>query len=332
MDSWTDKQLVTMRQGGNEACNSYLADHGIPKTAPIRSKYDNPTAALYREILKAKVEGREPPTSLPPPKQRQAAAPQPAQGATDSNSMERLTGESEQQYVARQMRLKEEAAARLCAKFGGGGISGGGMGKSSMGGVGSDPNYNPGQGYGGGSMGGVGVDDVMGAMGSGLSMLGGWTKGAVGTASSAWNQAAPGASGLLGGVSKSTGSFFSSVAKTLTEPDDDLFGGDDGLASLKKKAEINRRNNTSGKYVGFGAGQSQQQQGDGGMGFAAPSTNMQSYSVPQPPVSQPASVPTMRASSVAPNSAPVDLLSGSKSPSKKMPAHNSNDFFSEFGA
>jgi len=339
MDSWTDKQLTLMREGGNDACNSYLADHGIPKTASIRKKYDNPTASLYREILKAKAEGREPPTSLPPPTQRQTPRPaaQPAHG--DTSSMERLPGESEQQYVARQTRLKADAAARLRAKFGGGGMGGGGMGRSSMGGVGSDPNYNPGQGYGGGGVGGVGVDDVMGAVGSGMSMLGGWTKGAVGSASSAWNQAAPGAGGFFGDVTKSTGSFFSSVAKTLTEPEDDLFGGDDGLASLKKKAEINKRNDTSGRYIGFGVGATppQQQHGGGGMGFAAPSvpvhsTNIPAYSVPQPPLSQPAPIPTMAPTPAPPVSAPVDLLSETNPKPKKMPVHNADDFFQEFGA
>eukprot|EP00469_Lotharella_globosa_P016012 CAMPEP_0167833958 /NCGR_PEP_ID=MMETSP0112_2-20121227/15346_1 /TAXON_ID=91324 /ORGANISM="Lotharella globosa, Strain CCCM811" /LENGTH=454 /DNA_ID=CAMNT_0007739505 /DNA_START=163 /DNA_END=1527 /DNA_ORIENTATION=- len=66
-----------------------------------------------------------------------AAAPAP-QG--DPNSMERLRGETEQQYIARQKRLQAEAKARMRAKFGGGGLGGvgsGGMGSMGGGGGGS---------------------------------------------------------------------------------------------------------------------------------------------------------------------------------------------------
>ena len=50
----------------------------------------------------------------------------------DPNGVEALEGESEADYVARQTRLREEAAARMRAKFGGsGGLNG------RMGGVGS---------------------------------------------------------------------------------------------------------------------------------------------------------------------------------------------------
>ncbi|CAB9530762.1 expressed unknown protein [Seminavis robusta] len=49
----------------------------------------------------------------------------------DPNGVGRLTGETDQQYIARQTRLKEEAKARMAAKFGSGGL--GGVGSSSMG-------------------------------------------------------------------------------------------------------------------------------------------------------------------------------------------------------
>jgi hypothetical protein len=42
--------------------------------------------------------------------------------------MERLTGKSKQQYVARQTRLRNEARTRMAAKLGGGGGMGGGGG------------------------------------------------------------------------------------------------------------------------------------------------------------------------------------------------------------
>ena len=41
----------------------------------------------------------------------------------DRNGIERLTGESDEQYVMRQTRLRDEAKARMAAKFGGGGMS-----------------------------------------------------------------------------------------------------------------------------------------------------------------------------------------------------------------
>ena len=58
----------------------------------------------------------------------------------DPNGIERLSGESDEQYVMRQTRLRDEAKARMAAKFGGGG----GMGSGMLGGVGT----------GGGGMGG----------------------------------------------------------------------------------------------------------------------------------------------------------------------------------
>lgn len=55
----------------------------------------------------------------------------------DPNGIERLSGESDEQYVMRQTRLRDEAKARMAAKFGGGGM--GGVGSGSMGGVGNAP-------------------------------------------------------------------------------------------------------------------------------------------------------------------------------------------------
>jgi hypothetical protein len=49
----------------------------------------------------------------------------------DPNGIERLSGESDEQYVMRQTRLRDEAKARMAAKFGGGGLSG--VGSSAIG-------------------------------------------------------------------------------------------------------------------------------------------------------------------------------------------------------
>jgi len=56
----------------------------------------------------------------------------------DASGVEPLEGESEAEYVARQTRLREEAAERMRQKFG---ASGGLNGGVRMGGVGSSPNY-----------------------------------------------------------------------------------------------------------------------------------------------------------------------------------------------
>lgn len=61
--------------------------------------------------------------------------PPAAVGDEDPNGMERLTGESESEYVARQTRLRDEAKERMRAKFGGGGMKG--VGSGSSGGFGS---------------------------------------------------------------------------------------------------------------------------------------------------------------------------------------------------
>ncbi|VEU33713.1 unnamed protein product [Pseudo-nitzschia multistriata] len=71
MDSFTEKQLEIMKEhGGNERCNSYLRDGGIPLSVSevsIREKYDNKVAELYKLKIKARGEGRPEPTALESP-------------------------------------------------------------------------------------------------------------------------------------------------------------------------------------------------------------------------------------------------------------------------
>merc|ERR1740124_1585701 len=138
MDSWTPTQLAIMKAGGNMKCAAYLSSNGINPTVSIQQKYDTIPARLYKEVLKARAEGRPEPTSLPPPKtKRPSPPPQPSAGnnankVEDQKGMERLNNESEADYVKRQLRLREEAKARMAAKFGN-------SGNRSMGGVGSRP-------------------------------------------------------------------------------------------------------------------------------------------------------------------------------------------------
>ena len=63
MDSWSEKQLQSMKAGGgNEACRKFLSHHGVlvhpPTTGRLNDTYDTPAAELYRQVIKARVEGR----------------------------------------------------------------------------------------------------------------------------------------------------------------------------------------------------------------------------------------------------------------------------------
>lgn len=121
MDSWSDKQISSMRVGGNEKCNAFLRKYGIEKLTPIDKKYNNAVAMFYRNIISAEAEGAEPPV---PPESFNTNQP-------DSND-----------YVQQELKAREEARERLRQKFGGS------AGLSSKGGVmqgiGSDSSYAPG--------------------------------------------------------------------------------------------------------------------------------------------------------------------------------------------
>ncbi|TYZ61105.1 hypothetical protein PybrP1_006905 [[Pythium] brassicae (nom. inval.)] len=103
MDSWTDKQVQQMQ------------------------KYNTPQAEAYRQLLTARVEGRSGPSL---PRWDPSSVPQTSAqsfssgGSADTRGVEALKGESEQDYVARQMRLRDEARARMQAKFGANGMQG----------------------------------------------------------------------------------------------------------------------------------------------------------------------------------------------------------------
>jgi len=285
MDSWTDKQMSLMKTGGNKKCNDYLKAKGINPSSPVKAKYESDAAQLYKEVLKARVEGRPEPTTLPPPRNKRAAAPSSApstmggfgggggasMGSNDPNGMERMTGETDQQYIARQTRLKAEAKARMAAKFGNNGGRMGGVG-SSMQGIGSNSNYNPNTGgYGGGY--GIGSTDinsaissVSGAFSSGLSFASSVvndpsTRASVSsfanTAASYGGSLASTAtsySGNLGSTATSYGgSFWNSlkttagnVATAVTQPDEA-----DGLASLQR--DVRSHMPSKSKYSGFGS-------------------------------------------------------------------------------
>jgi len=297
-----------MKLGGNQKCTEYLSSKGILPNTPIKQKYESDVAQLYKEILKARAEGRPEPTSLPPPKNRNnngytAAATNMSSNSRpmtsisshnsnisnynhnnnngnkveDPNGMERLTGESDEQYIARQTRLRDEAKARMAAKFGGGGGSMGGVGSggystggggSRMGGIGSDPNYNPNSGYGGGDITSsviTGLGSAFGALSTVASTVAatvqdeGTRRELVTTASSFW-----------GGISSGASSFMN----TITQPD----SGSDGLDDLQRQFHSQRSANPNSKYSGFGSDSMMRGGGGGGGmmgggGGAMPSNN-----------------------------------------------------------
>jgi len=267
MDSWTDAQLALMKKGGNANCASYLSKNGILPSTPIKQKYESAPAQLYKEVLKARVAGLPEPTSLPTPAPRSTGSTRstgsmgsPSSDRGDPNGMERLKGETEAQYVARQTRLRDEAKARMAAKFGGGGMgSMGGMGSSGgrMAGIGSDSSYDPNRGgYGGAA--GFDVDSVVSGLGSAFATLGTYGQQGISTISSYAND--PNLkdnvnrsynSGLATGASmwSSMTAAVSQVAASITEPEED-----DGLADFQRRmhAESANRSSTS-RYSGFGS-------------------------------------------------------------------------------
>ena len=78
MDSFTTKQIKTMKMGGNQQCNSFLSlkgkgggdgntfdDDPTNTTKNAEEKYDNEIAELYKLVLKSRVEGKPEPRELP---------------------------------------------------------------------------------------------------------------------------------------------------------------------------------------------------------------------------------------------------------------------------
>mmetsp|Transcript_20539 Transcript_20539/g.32309 ORF Transcript_20539/g.32309 Transcript_20539/m.32309 type:complete len:351 (-) Transcript_20539:1213-2265(-) len=220
-------------------------------------------------------------------------------GPGDPNGMERLTGESDQQYIARQTRLRDEAKARMAAKFGGdgmsraGGMGGMGSGAGGMGGVGSDPNYNPHAGYGG--AGDFDVGAISSSVMSGLS----YGFGALSTAASSVTAAVQDEgtqrqfADVSSSVASTAGSFWgglsagaANLVQNVTGPDDP---GGDGLADLQRQFHSQRSTAPNGKYSGFGSDNVR-----GGMGGGAGRVGA---GVTMPPAAAPAA-PGMSASTL----------------------------------
>lgn len=86
MDAWSAEQLKRMQLGGNDALNVFLKKYGVDKYIDIKEKYNSPGAEIYRNKLKAEVEGK--PYTVPPPSAvPSSSAVQPPSRNRSSNSL-----------------------------------------------------------------------------------------------------------------------------------------------------------------------------------------------------------------------------------------------------
>jgi hypothetical protein len=63
MDTWSDLQLIMMKNGGNAKLRGFFESYGVPKDSPIDFKYKTKAGYYYREMLKALAEGKDIPTA-----------------------------------------------------------------------------------------------------------------------------------------------------------------------------------------------------------------------------------------------------------------------------
>ena len=124
MDAWSDRQINAMRNGGNKKFLDAMRDQHMPaklvkfdkmpemnvtNAATLNKKYGSNVCEIYRKRIAAKLDGKE------PPRFRDYVEP----GVGDLNGMEALAGESEQEYVTRQAKLRMAAKKRMADKLGG---------------------------------------------------------------------------------------------------------------------------------------------------------------------------------------------------------------------
>lgn len=85
MDAWNPDQLKKMQAGGNGKLNAFFQQHGVDKAVDIKVKYNNRVAEVYRDKIRAEVEGR--PFTAPAPGSIKvdlsAAGPSPGGGAAN---------------------------------------------------------------------------------------------------------------------------------------------------------------------------------------------------------------------------------------------------------
>lgn len=253
MDSWTPTQLKIMKVGGNDNCNSFLYARGVSKQATIQEKYNSDAAALYKEVIKARAEGRPEPTSLPPP-----SKPRPTSSShsttssnhgslrsvptssNDPNGMERLMGETDEQYIARQTRLRDEAKARMAAKFGSAG--------GKMGGVGSSPHPGAYQPSGPSSF---NMDSIADTLTSGFGSAFSFAKQGISTVQS--SVATKDVASVGYGLWNTLKSGVTEVANVAQNALGEVIPSDNGMASLNEQMRRERESRAASSYSGFGS-------------------------------------------------------------------------------
>jgi len=268
MDSWNESQLTIMKNGGNDKCNSYLKANGISPVeyttkdavnGGIRKKYDNDVALLYKLKLKARAEGKPEPTQVPKKKTPKpfssGSSAEAGAGAVDPNGMQRLPGETDSQYIARQTKLREEAKARMAAKFGNGGGMGG---KRVMGGVGSTPHPSQQSGIGGFNLDSLatGLTSVTSTAATGFGSAWSIAKDSVQQTATTINSKSGGAGAGVTEIGSSLWNSISQVSQEVAKEISSVVNTDDsdGLSQLSREMKAKRmNNNTSGTYAGFGS-------------------------------------------------------------------------------
>lgn len=230
MDSWTQDQIKIMRLGGNEKCNSFLSKYDAlakkanGKDSDICSKYNSAPACLYKSRLKAEIDGKPLPTELP------------KVSDTGAGGAEPINGETEEQYVKRQARLREEAGERIRQKFGRAGGLGGG---SNMVGIGSDSSYRPGENHADmsfsmPSLGGLGISEESTKQ---------FQESASKALDSTWS--------FFGSAAAALGETVNSVAANVVDSLDTEKNDDDGAMFPRKELQ----GKSTGKMQGMGGGE-----------------------------------------------------------------------------
>ena len=264
MDSWNDTQLEIMKNGGNDKCNAYLKTNGVTPTkyttneavnGGIKKKYDNDVALLYKLKLKARAEGKPEPTEVPKRKTTNnvAATGGGAQkGSNDPNGMERLAGESDSQYIARQTRLRDEAKARMAAKFGNSGMGS----KRVMGGVGSSPHPSQQSGIGGINLDSLssGLASVSTTAASGIGSAWSLARNTVSQTAGSIHTSTGGANNIGSGVSEFGSSLWNSISQVTKEVASVVQTEDsNSFSELNQHMKSKRQGHGSSAYSGFGS-------------------------------------------------------------------------------
>ena len=138
MDSWSPKQIQTMRIGGNDKFRKYLSANNVSNDGEIREKYNTPTVELYALRIRAERDGKKIPTTLPMKKSSGQSSSRGSSGSSSSGSSSSGSSGGSETPQERELRLRREAEERLRKKFGGTNLRGQGVSSSGQTSFGGD--------------------------------------------------------------------------------------------------------------------------------------------------------------------------------------------------